>query len=312
MRDEWPILGLGPDATEADIRRAYAAQLRERRPDDDAARFQALRSEYESALAAARSGVSWQPVTAAPARPLPTAVPPQPPPPVAVEEPPEAQALAVHAPDLFASAEESAAAIAEIRRHLTDGDLISACDRYDRARVTGEIDLAAEPAIELLLGRCFLQDMTLSASALAQIARRYRWDDSLSRFPLAVDVVDKYRPPPTPPARPGTQYIGQWNWGAFCLAPFWLMAHGRRVRGALLLVGGLITCLIPVIGVFIVISWAHKLGKNGNSIAVAQRDFHDDEHFVAVQTAWRNWGIAIFAVTWLCIIGWIAYIATGH
>ncbi len=48
-------LGLGPDADERAIKRAYAAKLRTTRPDSDPKGFQALNEAYQAALAWARS-----------------------------------------------------------------------------------------------------------------------------------------------------------------------------------------------------------------------------------------------------------------
>lgn len=43
-------LGLGDDATERDVRRAYAARLKKTRPDDDPVAFQALHEAYQACL----------------------------------------------------------------------------------------------------------------------------------------------------------------------------------------------------------------------------------------------------------------------
>ncbi|HEY4441328.1 MAG TPA: hypothetical protein VGN14_12790 [Candidatus Elarobacter sp.] len=92
--------------------------------------------------------------------------------------------------------------------------------------------------------------------------------------------------------RPGAQFIGQWNWGAFLLCPFWLMNHGRSGRGILYLV----LSLIPLANMATLVM-AIVYGIKGNEVAVTSRQYFDDAEFVAVENAWRNWGIGVFVVT---------------
>jgi hypothetical protein len=89
--------------------------------------------------------------------------------------------------------------------------------------------------------------------------------------------------------RPGARYIGQWNWGAFCLTPLWLLNHGCIWYGILYMVIG----LVPFLGL-VCLPAAIYCGISGNKIAVTRRRFADEAQFVAVQNAWRNWGIPIF------------------
>jgi len=56
MRDAWNILGIEPTSDERAIKRAYAKQLKQTRPEDDSEGFQALRRAYDQALAEARYG----------------------------------------------------------------------------------------------------------------------------------------------------------------------------------------------------------------------------------------------------------------
>lgn len=59
-RTEWPwhLLGLSPEASTAEIRRAYSRLLKQARPDDDPEGFQRLHSAYQAALA----GIASEPV----------------------------------------------------------------------------------------------------------------------------------------------------------------------------------------------------------------------------------------------------------
>ncbi|HEX7341365.1 MAG TPA: J domain-containing protein [Rhodanobacteraceae bacterium] len=76
-------LGLPPHASERDIKRAYAALLRNARPEDDPARFQHLYAAYQEALRASRGDQPSPPSTSAsndstPDDPMPvTGTPPE-------------------------------------------------------------------------------------------------------------------------------------------------------------------------------------------------------------------------------------------
>ncbi len=96
------------------------------------------------------------------------------------------------------------------------------------------------------------------------------------------------------------------------MTPFWLMAHRRWLYGVLFLIFAPPLCL-SVIGFFAVARWAAHYGRNGNAIAVRYRTFASDEQFVAVQNAWRNWGIPIFAVAVTCMfVVMLALIDAAH
>jgi len=99
--------------------------------------------------------------------------------------------------------------------------------------------------------------------------------------------------------RPGFQYVGQWNWGAFLLCPFWLMNHGRVGRGILYIV---LNC-IPIVSLA-TLAMAIAYGIKGNQVAMSSRYFADDAQFVAVQNAWRNVGFGVFIA--VIVVGIIA------
>jgi TPR repeat protein len=93
----WEVLGIAPTAEAGAIRKAYAARLKQTRPEDDPAGFARLRAAYEAALQMA-------PRIAPPQRPpLPEAKPPEPKPetPAAAPPPAEAPKLAPIPPPLL-------------------------------------------------------------------------------------------------------------------------------------------------------------------------------------------------------------------
>jgi len=103
---------------------------------------------------------------------------------------------------------------------------------------------------------------------------------------------------PYPPAAagfvsgaPGARYIGMWNWGAFLLCPLWLMNHRKVGLGILYIV----LSVIPIVNLATLVMLIY-FGVKGNEVAVASGRFTDDAQFVAVQNAWRNWGIGITIV----------------
>ena len=49
MATIWDVLGIAPTTNESEIRRAYARELKQRRPDKDPQGFQALREAFDSA-----------------------------------------------------------------------------------------------------------------------------------------------------------------------------------------------------------------------------------------------------------------------
>jgi hypothetical protein len=269
----WPILGLDGDATEAQIRRAYAERLRAQGTDASVEQFAALRAEFEAALEFVRSH-----------RAVAGSV---------------LQRSGV-VPDC------SAIALGEIRALLAAGDLAAACARYDVARAANEIGLGDETVIETELARGWLADRTLGADVLAEIARRYRWDDAVTTFALAPEIVARLRADAPEKAKPGTRFIGKWNWGAFCLTPFWLLAHGRTAPAVRILVSYVLLLIVPFVGVFGVLLIAFAYGQHGNAIAVRHRAFRDEQQFISVQNAWRNWGLSLLIGTLVCFAAALA------
>ncbi len=108
-------------------------------------------------------------------------------------------------------------------------------------------------------------------------------------------VLDAFAAPTTDAsvAAPGalSRFSGMWNWGAFFLCPFWLMNHG----GIWLGIGYLVVSLVPFLNL-VGLGMAIYFGIKGNDWALMHRRFVDEQQFVAVQNAWRNWGFVIFAI----------------
>ncbi len=119
---------------------------------------------------------------------------------------------------------------------------------------------------------------------------------------------------PPPYATPAiTRFSGMWNWGAFLLCPFWLLNHGALGLG----IGYLVVCLIPGLNIA-TLGMAIYFGIKGNDWAVRHRNFVDEEQFVAVQNAWRNWGFIIagigliFGIVGAILLGILGVLTGAH
>ena len=121
-------------------------------------------------------------------------------------------------------------------------------------------------------------------------------------------------PPPPYTTAPGappsyatpqvTRFSGMWNWGGFLLCPFWLMNHGALGLG----IGYLVLSLVPGLNIA-TLGMAIYFGIKGNDWAVQHRNFVDEQQFVAVQNAWRNWGFVVAGIG--IILGIIGVIFLG-
>lgn len=63
----WDVLGIGPEADAAEIKRAYASTLKDHHPEDDPEGFQRVRQAYEHALRYAKHAAAAAPIKVAPA-----------------------------------------------------------------------------------------------------------------------------------------------------------------------------------------------------------------------------------------------------
>jgi len=90
-----------------------------------------------------------------------------------------------------------------------------------------------------------------------------------------------------------------WNWGAFLLPMLWPFWNGAADLAAMVWF-----CMIFSIFAPIGIGIAVYLGLMGTTMARTRRAFRDEAQFAAVQTAWANAGV----IVWACLI---AALSTG-
>jgi len=104
-------------------------------------------------------------------------------------------------------------------------------------------------------------------------------------------------------APPPEIQILKWNWGAFTLPGFWLIAHNRVLAGVVVLLTGLLELVIknanPPLHWLIIIGrlvYVAILAAQGNMTAWQNRHFDSVDEFFQVQNAWLNWSIAWWAI----------------
>ena len=164
FENPWAILGVAPDVSEADLRRAYTAQLKLSRPEDDPVAFQRLRDAYESALETIRDPLGVTPqipefrvdAEAAPA-PTPASVP-------ALEP----------ADDMQAAADALAV------------EILDACSpfNFDPAQLTqlvanhpALIAIGMRQATGLAIARRIALGASVSPHAIVDLAQHFGWND---------------------------------------------------------------------------------------------------------------------------------------
>lgn len=73
--------------------------------------------------------------------------------------------------------------------------------------------------------------------------------------------------------------LNEWNWGAFVLSPFWVLANKLDWL--------LILCSIP----FVNIALMFYLGISGNKLAYKRSEIKNINDFMGVQREWSTWGV---------------------
>lgn len=91
--------------------------------------------------------------------------------------------------------------------------------------------------------------------------------------------------------------LERWNWGAFLLAPFWILANKLEKWTILTFIPGV--NLVAVI----------YLGLHGNRLAYEKSHIRNIEHFMVLQGHWNKWAIRIF---WVLIAASIVGLFSCH
>jgi len=162
----WEELGITPTGDAAVIRRAYAARLKQTRPEADRDGFLRLRTAYEAALAqparapAREEEEDNEEAGAAQATGLPSPVPPDP--------------LPTAAP---AGKEAAPAVGAAVAAALAARDIIAAATALAAARAEGTLPLADDMVLADRLLFLLARDLSLPAEAVRAAATRLGWDE---------------------------------------------------------------------------------------------------------------------------------------
>jgi hypothetical protein len=185
MVKRWPLLDVPYGSDEAIVKRAYAAKLKQTRPDDDPDGFARLRAEYEAALGAGRlvfpavriatNAVADVPPRASSASAIASDA--------ATDEPSPDDALGADVLDELERALAHAKNTGETRR------LVRA---YEAAR-TGPLllDRAAQLDIERQLAQIFLNDPRMPWYHVQQVAIHYGWLDAGNPVPWSAAVMQR-------------------------------------------------------------------------------------------------------------------------
>jgi len=219
----WAVLGIEPTDDVRAVKRAYAALVKTRRPEDDADAFMRVREAYEAALAAIAAGASFAGVPAAEAMPEPSPEADVAPGKGDVDRPPAVAARkGSESPGQEASLPEPA--LLEAKR-VFDAFAALVSEKDHRAALILIRDELDGPGFDSMLAREALQDMMLAfvlanahldSRLVLGLARIFPWfeagramtpaeEQSLTLRLAAADRagLGQPQPPPARPAAPG-------------------------------------------------------------------------------------------------------------
>jgi hypothetical protein len=166
--DIWRHLGIPPTTDPAALRLAYAARLKQVRPDTDPAGFRALREAFEAARRLTADGPGGR------------ASPPNRPPNLA--QPTRAQTA--HAPPPEPDLAQS------IRRQLRKGGIMKAARLWNQGVASGELSFEEEPRLQQEIAQALVAAPVADIAMLNEAARLMDWEQAARALGAPTAIVD--------------------------------------------------------------------------------------------------------------------------
>ena len=220
----WAELGIEATGDAGLIRKAYAARLKQTRPEDDPAGFARLRAAYEAALAMAPGLAARMAPPPAPA-PKPTAPEPPAAPPIAAAAPrpqqPPSQQPSLQQPG---TTHEDNAALRQIVAALDQRAVEEAAQLLLAAGAQNALPLRTEFGLKDRLAALLLADRQIPVPRLLEIARQFGWYDDADalrsrpntaqgRLCARIDLeLSRARQATAPPPKPSAQKSSGTGW----------------------------------------------------------------------------------------------------